>query len=52
MKVEWNKPLGKWVASIKVNRKQLHLGVFLDKRGAADAYAKASQFYFGEFAKS
>lgn len=42
---------GKWRAYIKVNRKQIHIGMFTDKKEAAKAYNEAAKHYHGEFAK-
>ena len=41
---------GKWVASIKINRRNKYLGRFLDAKEAAEAYDKAAKELFGEFA--
>ena len=41
---------GKWVAAIKINKKKVHLGVFLEKEDAAKAYNKAALEFFGEYA--
>ena len=41
-----------WVASIRVNRKLLHIGQFKDIQDAIDARLKAEIKYFGEFAPS
>jgi hypothetical protein len=40
----------KWYASIQVNRKQYHLGSFINESDAAQAYNIAAVKYFGEFA--
>jgi hypothetical protein len=48
--VTWHKRAGKWCASIGVNRKSIHLGLFEDPEEAHRAYMSASQQYFGEFA--
>lgn len=42
----------KWVASITVNRKRLHLGHFDSAIEAAREYDLAANHYFGEFAKT
>lgn len=46
----WNRRDHKWQASIKVNKKLIHLGLFDSELDAACAYNKAAQKYFGEFA--
>ena len=48
--VGWNKHAGKWIARIKVNKKSIHLGVFIDEQEAALAYNKKAVDFFGEFA--
>lgn len=47
----WNKPLGKWVASIQINRKLVHLGVFTDEIEAAKTYNRAATEHIGEYAR-
>ncbi len=41
--VYWNKASSKWKASIKLNGKQIHLGMFKSEKKAAAAYQKALQ---------
>lgn len=40
-----------WCSKICINRKQMHLGSFLDKKSAAIAYNDAAKKYHGEFAR-
>ena len=42
--------VGTWKAYIHINKKQIHLGIFIDKEKAAQAYNEAAKKYFGEFA--
>jgi hypothetical protein len=42
---------GKWVASIKVDRKNIYLGRYEQLEEALKAYNAAATRYFGEFAK-
>ena len=49
--VSWHKQVKKWVAKIRVNRKLLHLGLFVSAEDAARAYDAAALKYFGEFAR-
>jgi hypothetical protein len=48
--VSWHKQKGRWRATIKVNYRQLHLGLFFDEVQAAEAYNKAALDFFGESA--
>lgn len=48
--VSFKKSHNKWVAKLRVQGKQLHLGYFDDPRDAARAYNKAALEHFGEFA--
>lgn len=48
--VYWNKQSKKWLAAIKVNNKQIHIGLFPAIEDAATAYNLAALKYFGEFA--
>lgn len=40
--VFWDKNLGKWRAAITINRKMIHLGVFVNEETASLAYKKAN----------
>ena len=44
------KKTGKWKATIKVNKKKVHLGTFVSKEDAIIARLKAEKKYYGEFA--
>jgi len=48
--VYWHKYARKWMASIKVNKKPIYLGLFVDPIEAALAYDKNAVEKFGEFA--
>lgn len=48
--VMWSPQAKKWVAHISVNKTQIHLGTYEDKREAAIAYNHAATKYAGEFA--
>jgi len=50
--VHWYKKLSKWAASIRVDRKLIHLGFFAGLDDAAQARREAELKYFGEFAPS
>ncbi len=47
--VTWLKRDSKWKAQIKVDGKNIQLGVFVSKECARDAYVKANVNYFGAF---
>ena len=40
--VSWHKATGKWLAKIRYNKKDFHLGVFTEEKDAAEAYNKAA----------
>lgn len=48
--VSWYKKLNKWVVKIYENKKQHHLGYFIDKEEAIKVRLRAEVKYFGEFA--
>jgi hypothetical protein len=48
----FNRKKGNYYSSIKVDGRKIRLGSFLTAKEAADAYAKASQIYHGEFGRS
>lgn len=50
--VFWERGCGKWRASITVNRKTIHLGVFVSAPEAHAAYCAAAKKYHGEFANT
>ena len=47
--VYWEERKGKWFAKIVVERKQIHLGYFLDPKDADAAYQTAAKKLHGEF---
>ena len=48
--VTWNKANKKWIAKLKCNRKNYHLGCFDSEIEAAHVYDRGALKYFGEFA--
>lgn len=48
--VWWHKEIKRWRADIKVNRKKICLGSFIEKDDAVKARKEAEKKYFGEFA--
>lgn len=49
--VNWHAKTQKWRASIKVNRRPIHLGMFSTLEEAAQAYRDAAVKHFGAFAR-
>jgi len=50
--VFWNKRDNKWLAQIRVQRKQIYLGQYVDKELAAHAYNSAVQQYYGKYGRT
>jgi len=48
--IYWRKDIRKWIAQIKFEKKQIHLGCFRDEIEAAKAYDRGAIKYHGEFA--
>lgn len=40
-----------WISGIRINRKSVHIGSFVDEKDAARAYDTVAGEQFGEFAK-
>ena len=49
--VYWHRQHNKWCASIQVEKKRLHLGLFETEQAAAEAYATRAALEFGEFGR-
>ena len=49
--VSWDKSRNKWLVSITVNYKKIHLGRYIDIKEAAKAYNNAVLKYFGDFGR-
>jgi len=49
--VHWHKQSSKWIASICINRKSVHLGSFVKKEDAAKFATNARKNIHGEFAR-
>jgi hypothetical protein len=47
----WHKKAQKWMASIKLNKKPIYIGLFSDEQTAAQAYDAKAKILFGEFAR-
>ncbi len=50
--VSWHKQHRKWCASIQVNKKRRHIGLFRDEMDAALAYEAEAKRMFGDFYRS
>lgn len=50
--VHWHKSTGKWVASIRVDGRLYHLGLFVTEQDAATCYATRAAEEFGDFCRS
>lgn len=50
--VSWHKTAAKWRATIRLNGKKHHLGLFSRKSDAAEAYAAASQKMHKEYGRT
>ena len=50
--VVWSKASKRWRATIKVNRRKMHLGYYEDLKEAARAYDMAALKHHGEYAKT
>lgn len=47
--VAWDKNKKKWEATIRINKKQIHLGLFDNFEDAVDTRKQAEEKYFGEY---
>lgn len=47
----WHKQSGKWTANIRIDGRQIYLGLFATAKEAGAAYAEAAKTIFGEFAR-
>jgi hypothetical protein len=50
--VSWNKGRQRWSAQIRVDGKQIYLGLFTDPAEAASVYDEAAVRYHGEYART
>lgn len=49
--VQFHKAAGKWMVGIKVQEKEIYLGLYTDKVEAATVYDVAALYYFKEYAR-
>lgn len=47
----WREKRNRWEVYISINKKQTYIGMFKEKKDAAEAYNKAAKIYYGDFAK-
>ncbi len=47
--VSWNKQIEKWSVDLWYYGKKVHMGYFIDKERAVDAYKKAAKEHYGKF---
>lgn len=47
----WNRKSRKWQAGIRINRRSVHLGLFETIDAAYNAYCKAANQHYGEYAR-
>jgi hypothetical protein len=48
--VHWNSHRSRWRATIEINGKSIHIGSFVTKEDAFEAYKLAAVYHFGEYA--